>query len=187
MDRNGNLEDTTSGLKQAFLRLEDDLTKIRTGRASASVLDGLMIEAYQTQVPLKQLASVIAPEAQLIQITPFDSTNIQNIAKAIREDQKLGLNPVDDGVVIRISIPPLTTERRQEIVKQLSDISEKCMIAMRNIRHNSLKTLDNDKKAKLLSEDDVNRLTKDIDALMSDYKTKVEQSVHSKEKEVMTI
>ena len=99
----------------------------------------------------------------------------------------MGLNPVDDGIVIRISIPPLTTERRQSIVKQLSDISEKCMITMRSIRHDSLKLLDNDKKVKLLSEDDVNRLTKQIDGLMTTYKVKVEQLVASKEKEVMTI
>jgi ribosome recycling factor len=187
MDNNKIVDDATNKLKQALIHFEDDLTKIRTGRANAAILDGLVVEAYQTQMQLKQLATVIAPEAQLLQITPFDSSNIQNISKAIREDQTLGLNPVDDGIVIRISIPPLTTERRQSIVKQLSDISEKCMITMRSIRHDSLKLLDNDKKVKLLSEDDVNRLTKQIDGLMTTYKVKVEQLVASKEKEVMTI
>jgi ribosome recycling factor len=187
MDRSKIIENATDRLNQSLAHFKDDLAKIRTGRANASILDGLTVEAYQTQMPLKQLATVIAPEAQLLQITPFDTANIQSIAKAIREDQNLGLNPVDDGIVIRISIPPLTTERRQEIARQLSDISEKCLIAMRAVRHDSLKIIDNDKKSRLLTEDDVNSLTKQIDSLMSEYKHKVDQSVSAKEKEVMTI
>jgi ribosome recycling factor len=146
-----------------------------------------MVNAYQTDMPLKQLANVTAPEAQLLQITPFDSSNIQSIAKAVREDQNLGFNPVDDGVVIRISVPALTTERRQVVVKQLGDISEKCLIAMRGVRHDAFKSLDTDKKAKLLSEDDFERISKQIDSLMNEYKNKVEQAVATKEKEVMTI
>ena len=187
MDRSKIIENATEKLKQSLTHFEDDLSKIRTGRASASILDGLIVEAYQSQMPLKQLATVIAPEAQLLQITPFDTTNIQAIAKAIREDQNLGLNPVDDGMVIRISIPSLTTERRQAIAKQLSDISEKCLISMRGVRHDSLKLIENDKKARLLTEDDVNTLSKQIDNLMTEYKNKVELAVSVKEKEVMTI
>jgi len=187
MDSGKIIDNATDKFKQSFSHFEDDLTKIRTGRANAAILDGLMVEAYQTQMPLKQLANVIAPEAQLLQITPFDTSNIQAIAKAIRDDQNLGLNPVDDGIVIRISIPALTTERRQEIAKQLSDISEKCLIAMRGVRHDSLKLIDSDKKARLLTEDDVNSLSKQIDNLMTEYKNKVDQSVATKEKEVMTI
>ena len=187
MDSNKIIENTDNKLKQSLSYFEDDLAKIRTGRASASILDKLVVNAYQTDMPLKQLANVTAPEAQLIQITPFDSSNIQSIARAIREDQNLGLNPVDDGMVIRISVPPLTTERRQAVVKQLSDISEKCMVAMRGVRHDSLKQLEADKKAKLLTEDDFSGFTKQIDAMMTEYKNKVELLVASKEKEVMTI
>jgi ribosome recycling factor len=187
MDDSGVIGNTTSKLKQCFSHFEDDLAKIRTDRANASILDNLVVSAYQTEMPLKQLANVIAPEAQLLQITPFDSSNIQSIAKAIREDQNLGLNPVDDGNVIRISVPALTTERRQEIVKQLSDISEKCMIAMRGARHDSLKLIENDKKAKLLTEDDFDSFSKQVESLMNEYKNKVELSVAAKQKEVMTI
>ncbi|HUY53372.1 MAG TPA: ribosome-recycling factor, partial [Candidatus Dormibacteraeota bacterium] len=110
-----------------------------------------------------------------------------SIAKAIREDQNLGLNPVDDGAVIRISVPSLTTERRQAIAKQLSDISEKCLISMRGVRHDSLRMLEVDRKAKSISEDDSKRLSKKIDTLMIEYKNKVELLVSAKEKEVMTI
>ena len=187
MDNSKVIENTTDKLKQSFLHFEDEISKIRTGRANAAILDNLMVSAYQTEMPLKQLANITAPEAQLLQITPFDSSNIQAISKAVREDQNLGLNPVDDGIVIRISVPALTTERRQSIVKQIGDISEKCMIAMRGVRHESLKSLDSEKKSKLLSEDDYSRLSKQIDLLMNDYKNKVEQSAQAKEKEVMTI
>lgn len=187
MDKNKIVDDSTEKLNQALLHFEEDLGKIRTGRANAGVLDGLIVNAYQTDMPLKQLANVTAPEAQLLQITPFDTSNIQSIAKAIRDDKNLGLNPVDDGMIIRIAIPPLTTERRQAIVKQLSDISEKCMITMRSIRHESLKLLENDKKAKQLTEDDFSRFSKQIDNLMTEYKNKVESSVSAKEREVMTI
>ncbi len=187
MDSSKIIENTITKLKQSLAYFEDDLAKIRTGRANAAILDKIMVNAYQTEMPLKQLATVIAPEAQLLQITPFDSSNIQSIAKSIREDQNLGLNPVDDGTVIRISIPSLTTERRQAIVKQLGDISEKCLISMRGVRHDSLKLLENDKKSKLISEDDFNRLSKQIDSLMIEYKNKVELLISAKEKEVMTI
>jgi ribosome recycling factor len=187
MDSRKLIENTTNKFKQSLSHFEDDLAKIRTGRANASILDKLIINAYQSEMPLKQLATIIAPEAQLLQVTPFDSSNIQSIAKAIREDQNLGLNPVDDGIVIRIAIPPLTTERRQSIVKQLGEISEKCLISMRSVRHDSLKLLDLDKKSKLLSEDDFSRLSKQIDILITEYKIKVEQLVAIKETEVMTL
>jgi ribosome recycling factor len=178
---------TTDKLKSALIHFQDDLLKLRTGRASASILDKLVVKAYQTEMPLNQLANVTAPEAQLLQITPYDVSNIQAIAQAVREDQNLGLNPVDDGKVIRIGIPPLTTERRKEIVKQLSEISEKCMIAMRSVRHDSLKVLDAEKKSRSISEDEYNRIVKQIDALMTDFKNKVELLANEKEKEVMTI
>lgn len=187
MDNSKIIENTINKLKQSLSYFEDDLTKIRTGRANPAILDKIIVNAYQSELPLNQLATIIAPEAQLLQITPFDSSNIQSIAKAIREDQNLGLNPVDDGAVIRISVPSLTTERRQAIAKQLSDISEKCLISMRGVRHDSLRMLEVDRKAKSISEDDSKRLSKKIDTLMIEYKNKVELLVSAKEKEVMTI
>jgi ribosome recycling factor len=187
MDDSKTIDNAINKLNQCFSHFDEDIAKIRTGRANASILDNLIVNAYQTDMPLKQLANITAPEVQLLQITPFDSSNIQAISKAVREDQSLGLNPVDDGIVIRISVPALTTERRQSIVKQLGEISEKCFIAMRGVRHETLKNLESEKKSKMITEDDFNSLSKQIDSLMNDFRNKVEQSVQAKEKEVMTI
>src|SRR5690606_20151231 len=109
----------------------------RTGRAHPSMLDGLMVEAYDTQMPLIQVGTVTAPEGQLLQITPFDPSNLQAIATAIRNNPSLGMNPSDDGRVVRVPIPPLNEERRREYVKVVSGKVEDAMIAMRNIRHDA--------------------------------------------------
>ncbi|HUC95857.1 MAG TPA: ribosome recycling factor [Candidatus Saccharimonadia bacterium] len=187
MESNQVIEQTKSKLSAAFAHLQDELVKLRTGRANPTILDKLMVKAYGVEMPLNQLANVTAPEVQLIQITPYDVGNIQSIAQAVREDQNLGLNPVDDGVVIRLSIPPLTTERRQLIAKQLSDISEKCMIAMRNGRHEGLRDLEIEKKSKNITEDDFSSISKQIDSFMGEYKVKIEQLISEKQKEVMTV
>src|SRR5687768_2635560 len=135
-------------MQQALAHFEDELNKIRTGRAHPGMLEGVMVEAYGAKMPLNQVANVLAPEAQLLQVTPFDPTNIQAIAKAIRDDQNLGLNPSDDGRVVRVPIPQLTTERRQQIAKQLGDKVEDCRIALRAVRHDALKDAKAKKDAK---------------------------------------
>ena len=104
-------------MKQAAAHFNEELKKVRTGRASASMLDGVMVTAYGTQMPLNQVANVTAPEAQLLQITPFDPNNIQAIASAIRDNPTLGLNPMDDGRVVRVPIPALTEERRRGMLR----------------------------------------------------------------------
>ena len=138
-------------------------------------------------MPLVAVGSVTVPEAQLIQITPFDPSNLQAIASAVRDDQSLGLNPVDDGRVIRLQIPPLTTERRQQIVKQLGEKSEECFIRMRNARHEGLKAAKKLKDDKYIGEDEERRIEKQIDELMSGMKTKVEALIIDKDKEIMTV
>jgi ribosome recycling factor len=174
-------------LESSFNHFQEELSRIRTGRANASVLDKVMVKAYGVMIPLKQVANVTAPEAQLIQVTPFDSSNLQAIASAIREDQSLGLNPVDDGIVIRLTVPPLTTERRTAIVKQLGEIAENGLIAMRNYRHEILKEAENAKKTRSITEDDYKSIQKQADELMTKYKNKVDIMVESKEQEIMTI
>ncbi len=181
------LDQTTTKLEAALGHFQEELNKIRTGRAHAGALDKLMVKAYGVSMPIKQLANITAPEAQLIQVTPFDPGNLQAIASSIREDQSLGLNPVDDGAVIRIQVPPLTTERRTEIVKQLGDIAEDCMIKMRNSRHESLKEAETAKKSKAITEDDFRDIGKQMDELMSKYKNKVDLLVAAKEKDIMTV
>src|SRR5580700_408600 len=132
MNPNQIVDEAKKKFQAAVEHFGEELKKVRTGRASAGMLDGLMVEAYGQPMPLKALAGVTAPEAQLLQITPFDPANLQAISTAIRDNQTLGLNPMDDGRVVRVPIPPLTEERRREIAKQLSEKVEDCMITMRN-------------------------------------------------------
>lgn len=174
-------------LDGALVHFEEELKKLRTGRAHPSMLDGITAEAYGQKMPLIQLATITTPEPQLVQLSPFDPNNIQAIVSAIRDNQTLGMNPMDDGHVVRVPVPPLTEERRKQIVKQLGQKVEECMITARNIRHETLKDLDQAKKDKEISEDDHKRLSKDIDAQMAAIKNKVDASAKSKETEILTI
>lgn len=167
--------------------LEERLGKIRTGRAHASMLDGIMVEAYGTSMPLNQVANVTAPEATLLQITPFDPANLQKIASAIRADQTLGLNPSDDGHVVRVPVPPLTEERRKQLVKQASEKVEEARIALRGVRQDALKDAKRRKEAKELSEDDVKAVEKEIDRLMAQHQATIEAAFAAKEKDILTI
>jgi ribosome recycling factor len=165
----------------------DDIKKLRTGRAHPSMLDGVMVEAYGVKMPLIQVGSVTVPEAQLIQIAPFDPSNVQAVATAIRDNQSLGLNPSDDGHVVRVLIPPLTTERRQQIVKQLNEKTEDAMISLRNSRHEALKEVDSAKKDKKIGEDDAKRLQKKVDEFMNEARDKIETEQKAKQEEIMTV
>lgn len=171
----------------ALEHFEDELKKVRTGRAHPSMLDSITVEVYGTKLPLNQAANVTAPEPQLLQITPFDPGNIQTIAAAIRNDQSLGFNPSDDGRLIRVPVPPLTEERRKLLVKQTGEKVEEARIALRNIRQDGLKDAKRKKDAKELSEDDVKSIEKEFDKLMSDYQEKIDTAFRAKEKDILTI
>ncbi len=171
----------------AITHFEEELKKVRTGRAHPGMLDGIQVEAYGTKMPLNQVANVTAPEAQMLLITPFDPSNVQLIAAAIRSDQSLGFNPSDDGRVVRVPIPALTEERRQQLVKQTSEKVEDTRIALRNIRQDALKEAKRLKDAKELSEDDVKRIEKGIDDDMVQYNTRIDAIFKAKEKEILTI
>lgn len=171
----------------ALMHFEDELKKVRTGRAHPGMLDSVKVEVYGTQMPLNQVANITAPEPQLLQITPFDPSNLQAIASAIRNDQSLGFNPSDDGRVVRVPVPPLTEERRKQLVKQTGEKVEETRIALRNIRQDGLKDAKRKKDAKELSEDDVKRVEKEFDKLMADYQGKIEEAFKAKEKEILTI
>lgn len=172
---------------QALTHYHEELKKVRTGRANPGMLDGVMVEAYGQKMPLNQVATISAPEATLLQLTPFDPNNLQAIAQAIRENQDLGLNPTDDGRVIRVPIPPLTEERRREMVKTLSGKSEDTMIRLRSIRQEAREAAVKAKKDKEISEDDFTRFEKQLDDLMADFKAKVQDATEAKEKEIMTV
>lgn len=174
-------------MQQAVDHCEEELKKVRTGRANPGMLDGIMVEAYGSHVPLLQVANITVPEPQQLAVTPFDPSNLQAIAKAIREDQTLGLNPSDDGRVVRITIPPLTTERRQQIAKQLGDKVEEARITLRNVRHDALKDAKAKKEAKELSEDDIKRVEKAMDDLTQSMQNKLDSMAKAKEQEIMTM
>ena len=137
-------------MDEVIQRFKDEMKKVRTGRAHPDMLSGIKVEAYGQFMPLNQVANVTAADATLLVVTPFDPSTIQAIASAIRADQSLGLNPADDGRVVRVPIPALTEERRKEIVKTASTKVENAKVALRNIREDARKAI---KIATELSED----------------------------------
>lgn len=181
------VRDSADKLALATEHYHESLKSLRTGRASASMLDGITVEAYGAPMPLNQVANVSAPEAQLLQITPFDPTNLQAIASAIRDNPSLGLNPSDDGHVVRVPIPALTEERRREIAKQLSGKQEEAMIAVRNIRREALDTIDSAKKSKEIGEDDAKRLTTQVEDQVKKTQSDLEAATKDKEAEIMKV
>lgn len=172
---------------QAVDHFRDGLKGLRTGRASAGMLDGVMVEVYGTQMPLNQTATVSVPEAQLIQITPFDPNNLAAISTAIRNNQALGLNPADDGRVVRVPIPPLSEERRRELAKQVGQKQEEAMVSLRNIRHDAMDAIDAAKKAKQLGEDEAKRLSGQVDEVMAKARTDIEVAAKTKESDILSL
>lgn len=181
------VKEAKTKFQQAVDHLEEELKKVRTGRAHPVMLDGVMVEAYQTQMPLIQVGSISVPEPQLLQITPFDPNNIETISKAIREHRSLDLNPMDDGKVVRVQIPPLTEERRQEYVKLVHSKLEDTMVSFRNARHEANKLIDEAKKDKDIGEDDAKRLKGQIDDIMAELKEKSEGLAKAKEDDITTM
>ncbi len=187
MDINTITEESKTKLAHALDHFKDELKKLRTGRAHPSMLDNITVEVYGQSMPLKGVAGIIAPEAQLLQITPFDPTNLQAISEAIRNDSSLGLSPMDDGRVVRITIPPLTTETRAAMVKVIGQKVEECIISGRTARHEAFKQIEQSEKDKAIGKDERTRAEKHIDELLAKQKTEVDQLAAAKEKELMTI
>lgn len=165
-------------------RFKDEMKKVRTGRAHPDMISGVKVEVYGQFMPLNQVANITAADATLLVITPFDPANIQAIAAAIRADQALGLNPADDGRVIRVPIPALTEERRKEIVKTASTKVEEAKVAVRNIREDARKAI---KNADDLSEDIKKRAEKEIDDLTKEFNDKIDGEFKAKSEEIMKI
>lgn len=174
-------------MDSALEHFDEDLKKVRTGRAHPDMLSGVMVEAYGSKMPLNQVANITAPEPQQLLVTPFDPSTIAGITTAIRDNPGLGLNPSDDGRVVRVPIPALTEERRRDMVKQLGEKVENARIALRNIRQDALKDAKKMKDAKELSEDDQKAVEREFDKLMSDYQAKIDEKFKAKEAEVMTV
>ena len=165
-------------------RFKEEMKKVRTGRAHPDMLSSIKAEVYGQFMPLNQVANVTAADGTLLVITPFDPSTIQAIAAAIRNDQSLGLNPADDGRVIRVPIPPLTEERRKEIVKTTSSKVEEAKVAIRNIREDARKAI---KIATELSEDIKKRAEKEIDDITKEFSDKIDAEFKLKSDEIMKI
>lgn len=182
-----DLQDYKVKMQAAVEYLEEELKKVRTGRAHPSIVEGIRVEVYGQLMPLNQVANITAPEPQLLQITPFDPTNLQAIATAIRNDQTMSLNPSDDGRVVRVPMPPLTEELRRQIVKSLGDTVEEAKITLRNIRHDAIKEAKRLKDVKEFSEDDVKRTETQVTEAINEFNSKVEAAAKAKEQEIMTV
>lgn len=165
-------------------RFKNEMKKVRTGRAHPDMLSGVKVEVYGQMMPLNQVSNITAADATLLVITPFDPTNIAAISAAIRADQSLGLNPSDDGRVIRVPIPALTEERRKEIVKNASAKVEEAKVALRNVREDARKAV---KIATEMGEDVKKRAEKDIDELTKEFGDKVDAEFKNKSEEIMKL
>ena len=173
-------------MEKAVEDFRKELAAIRTGRASVHMLDSVNVDYYGTSMPLNQIAQVHAPEAQLITVQPFDPSSLGTIEKAIRSAD-LGLNPMNDGKLIRVPVPPLTEERRRDLVKHLHKVLEDHRTAVRNIRRDGNELIKKSLKDKKISEDDERRSYDEIQKLTDDEIKKMEDMGKSKEKEILEI
>jgi ribosome recycling factor len=190
MADSGPLREIRAQLKTRMDKAVEDFRKamagVRTGRASVHMLDGVTVDYYGTQTPLNQVAQVHAPEPQLITVQPFDSSQLGPIEKAIRSGE-LGLNPMNDGKLIRVPIPPLTQERRQDMVKHLHRVLEEHRTAVRNIRRDGNDAIKKALKDKKISEDEEKRSLDEIQKLTDGEIKKMEDMSKGKEKEVLEL
>lgn len=177
------LQEKMEGSIEAFKR---ELVKIRTGRASLSLLDGIKVDAYGSSLPLEQVGTLTIPESRMIMIAPWDPQMLAVIEKAIMASD-IGLTPANDGKVIRLNIPQLTEERRKELVKQVKKISEEFKVAIRNIRREANDTLKKQKKDKDITEDDMFRLQDEAQKETDQYIKEIDDIATGKEKEVMEV
>jgi ribosome recycling factor len=180
------LRETEDKMKKAVEALDADLRTIRTGRASPALVERVMVEYYGTPTPLEQLATISAPELQLLTIRPYDPASLKDIERAILASE-LGLTPNNDGKLIRLVIPRLTQERRVELVKIVHKRLEEARVSIRNIRREAMNDLKDFEKDKLVSEDEADRGRDDLQDLTDRYIKKVDESGGRKEKEIAEV
>jgi ribosome recycling factor len=177
---------TEAKMRKAIESFRSELNKVRTGKASSALLDGIKVNYYGSIVPLIQAASIAVPEARLITIQPWDKSMINEIEKTILTSS-LGLTPINDGHIIRLPIPPLTEERRLELVKQTKRIGEEIKVSIRNSRREANESLKKAEKEHDISEDDSHRGQNKVQELTDEYIKKVDDILKIKEKEIMEV
>ncbi|MGB7055706.1 MAG: ribosome recycling factor [bacterium] len=176
-------KNTDIKMQKSLLLLAQELSKLRTGRASPALLEGIKVEYYGSQLPLNQVATISIPEPRLIIIQPWDKTALPNIEKAIFKSA-VGLTPNNDGNVIRLAVPPLTTERREELIKLTLRMAEETKVAIRNIRRDSNNEIKRLEKEKEISEDASFKAHEDVQHTTDEFITKVDDVQKEKEKEI---
>jgi ribosome recycling factor len=179
------LADVKRKMNKVLEVLAQDLARVRTGRASVALLEGIKVEAYGATMPLPQVASLAAPEPRLLTVQPWDPNLLADIEKAILKSD-LGLTPTNDGKLIRLPIPVLTTERRKELVKVVKKMAEDAKVSLRNVRREGNDRLKDLKKDKELSEDEAHRAQDEVQKITDDFIKKVDAQAADKEKEIMS-
>jgi len=177
-------EETEMEMEEVLEGFRRELARVRTGRASASLLDGIKVNYYGSSVPLKQVASISVPESRLLVIQPWDKSVLSEIERAIQRSE-LGLNPVNDGRVIRLPIPPLTEERRRELVKLMRKRAEEFRVSIRSVRRETLERLKRIKKEGEIPEDDFYRLQEEVQRVTDRFIKEVDSALEEKEREIM--
>ncbi len=179
-------KDFRGRMQKSIEALKGELNRVRTGRASIALLDGIKVDYYGTPTPLNQVATLAVPESRLITIQPWDASIIGDIEKAILKSE-LGLVPTSDGKIIRISIPQLTEERRKELVKLVKRLGENAKIAIRNIRRDANEFVKKKEKEKEISQDELKKNQEEIQKLTDDFVKEIDTLIEKKEKEIMEI
>ncbi len=180
------IKDSKDRMEKALDVLRNELKGLRTGRASPALLDALRVEYYGQFTPIKQLASVSAPEAQQLMIKPFDAAALKDIEKAIRGSD-LGLAPDNDGKVIRLKIPPMSGEQRTKLSKKVKELAENAKVACRNVRRDTNKAVETAEKEKTVPEDDAKKAKEKIQAILKEYENTVDAVAAAKSKEIMDV
>ncbi len=180
------LADVEDHMNKALEATQRSFNTIRTGRANASLLDRIVVEYYGSPTPLKALANISTPDATTLAIQPFDRTSLNIIEKAILMSD-IGLTPNNDGSVIRLNIPPLTTERRKELVKQVAKLAEEGKVAVRNIRRDAIDSVRKQEKSSELSKDEAADLQDSVQKLTDKYIAKIDDALAAKEKDITTV
>ncbi len=186
MDKETVLLDSEERMEKAIATLEREFGRLRTGRASTNLVDNIKVDYYGTPTPISQLASVAVPDSRTITIQPWDRGAFGGVEKAILKSD-LGLTPVNDGKIIRISIPPLTEERRKELGKVARKYGEEAQVAGRNVRRDANDQLKKLEKDKAISEDELKKTTDDVQKLTDKFVAKVDEKCQAKEKEIMDL
>jgi len=178
------ISECESKMKKALEVLQDELKTVRTGRASTGLVENIKVDYYGTATPLKQIAALATPQADMIVIKPFDPGSIGEIEKAIKNSD-LSIAPIADGKLIRLSIPPLSEERRRQLVTQVKQLGEQTKVSVRNIRREANKQLEKEQKDKVVTEDELEKGRKRIDDVTKEYTDKVDSIVKHKSDEIM--